>query len=228
MRKSVLTALFLLPLIAVSAVLADNHEKDRDTNAGEDDGFVALYNGKDLAGWKTEGNWVPQDDGVLAIIPRKGEHGWKRYKSYLYTEKQYENYVLELEYKHGKGGNSGLHFRIAAPDDWNDIDPVAKGIECQILDSHGKPDNKMGHHDCGGIIRTQGPSKNMAKPAGEWNKMVLTCNGQNIQVELNGEQIIDIQQDQGAMKDRPLKGYIALQDHGQEMWFRNIRIKELD
>jgi hypothetical protein len=86
----------------------------------------------------------------------------------------------------------------------------------------------MGHHDCGGIIRTQGPSKNMAKPAGEWNKMVLTCNGQNIQVELNGEKIIDIQQDKGAMKDRPLKGYIALQDHGQEMWFRNIRIKELD
>jgi hypothetical protein len=228
MPKRVCIALFLLPLLAVSVVLADDHKQAGGEKAAENDGFVALYNGKDLSGWKTEGNWVPQDDGVLAIIPRKGERGWQRYKSYLYTEKQYENYVLELEYKHKKGGNSGLHFRIAEPEDWDQIDPVAKGIECQILDSHGKPDNKMGHHDCGGIIRTQGPSKNMAKPAGEWNKMVLTCNGQNIQVELNGEKIIDIQQDKGAMKDRPLKGYIALQDHGQEMWFRNIRIKELD
>ena len=105
---------------------------------------------------------------------------------------------------------------------------MAKGIECQILDSHGKADEKMSHHDCGGIIRTSPPKKNMAKPAGEWNKMVLTCNGQNIKVVLNGQEIIDIQQDQGAMKDRPLKGFIALQDHGQQSWFKNIEIKVLD
>ncbi len=223
MFTRILIALMLLPVLAVSLVLA----QDKAAPAAED-GFVPLFNGKDLAGWKTEGNWVAQEDGTLAIIPRKGESGWQRYKSYLYTEKQYENYVLSLEYKHGKGGNSGLHFRIAEPADWKDIDPVAKGIECQILDSFGKPDDKMSHHDCGGIIKTQGASKNMCKPAGEWNKMVLTCKGQNIQVELNGEKIIDIQQDKGEMKDRPLKGYIALQDHGQLMWFRDVKIKELE
>ena len=225
MAHRTLIAIALLPLIAVSIALAEHHGKDKDK---ADDGFVALYNGKDLDGWKTEGNWVPQDDGTLAIIPREGERGWKRYRSYLYTAKQYENFVFSVEYKHPKGGNSGVHFRIAPPEDWKDVDPVAKGIECQILDSYGKPDDKMGHHDCGGIIRTQGASKNMSKPAGEWNKMVITCKGQNITVELNGEKIIDIQQDKGAMKDRPLKGYIALQDHGQKMWFRNIKIKELD
>lgn len=220
----------LVPLILVCLVVfAFTRTNDQATaeKPADDDGFVALFNGEDLTGWKTEGNWVVED-GLLEIRPMKGKHGWKRYKDYLYTEKQYENYVFSVEYKLPKKGNSGLHFRIAAPDDWKDIDPVAKGIECQILDSFGKPDDKMSHHDHGGIIRTQAASKNMSKPAGEWNKMVLTCNGQNIKVVLNGEEIIDIQQDEGAMKDRPLKGYIALQDHGQQSWFRNIKIKELD
>jgi len=226
MRYRIAIALLMLPLFAVSAVLADHHgDKGKDKPA--DDGFVPLFNGKDLTGWKTEGNWMVED-GLLVIKPVKGKGGWQRYKDYLYTEKTYKNYVLSLEYKLPKRGNSGLHFRIADPEEWKDIDPVAKGIECQILDSHGKPDDKMTHHDCGGIIRTTPPKKNMAKPAGEWNKMVLTCDGQSIKVELNGELIIDIQQDEGAMKDRPLNGYIALQDHGQMAWFRDIKIKELD
>ncbi len=226
MLNRFLIALLLLPVLAVSIAVADHHAKSEEK---ADDGFVPLFNGKDLTGWKTEGNWVVGEDGLLEIQPVKGKGGWKRYKDYLYTDKQYENYVLSLEYKLPRNGNSGLHFRIAGPgDDWGKIDPVSKGIECQILDSHGKPDDKMSHHDCGGIIRTSPPSKNMAKPAGEWNKMVLTCNGQNITVVLNGEEIINIQQDEGEMKDRPLKGYIALQDHGMQSWFRDIKIKELD
>lgn len=226
MFKRFAIALLIIPVLAVSVAVADHHKKGEakeDKAEKADDGFVALYNGKDLAGWKTEGNWVAEEDGILAIKPVKGKHGWKRFKDYLTTEKQYGDFVLSLEYKHPKGGNSGVHFRFADP-----LDPVFGGIECQILDSHGKPDDKMSHHDCGGIIKTQGASKNMAKPAGEWNKMVITCKGQSIKVELNGTQIIDIQQDKGAMKDRPLKGHIALQDHGQLMWFRDIKIKELD
>lgn len=225
MLNRLLIALLLLPALAACSTSGSNECPDSQACAS---GFVPLFNGKDLTGWKTEGNWVVGEDGLLEIQPVKGKNGWKRYKDYLYTDKQYENYVLSLECKLPKNGNSGLHFRIAPPQDWKDIDPVAKGIECQILDSFGKPDDKMSHHDHGGIIRTQAASKNMSKPAGQWNKMVLTCNGQNIVVVLNGEEIINIQQDQGAMKDRPLKGYIALQDHGQKSWFRNIEIKELD
>lgn len=227
MLKRSFIAFLMLPALALSLAFANNLAQANQDEKSED-GFVSLFNGKDLTGWKTEGNWVVKD-GLLEIQPVKGKSGWQRYKDYLYTEKQYENYVLSLEYKLPARGNSGLHFRIADPgEDWDKIDPVAKGIECQILDSHGKPDEKMTHHDCGGIIRTQGPSKNMAKPAGEWNKMVLTCKGQTIKVVLNGVEIINIQQDQGEMKDRPLKGYIALQDHGQQAWFREIKIKELD
>ncbi|MBX2850350.1 MAG: DUF1080 domain-containing protein [Phycisphaeraceae bacterium] len=225
MLNRLLLVLLVLPTLAACSTSGGSDCPGSKSTAS---GFVPLFNGKDLAGWKTEGNWVAED-GLLEIRPVKGKHGWKRYQDYLYTEKQYGNYVLSLEYRLPPKGNSGLHFRIADPgDDWSKIDPVAQGIECQILDSLGKPDDKMSHHDHGGIIRTQPASKNMSKPAGEWNKMVLTCDGQTIKVVLNGEGIINIQQDQGAMKDRPLKGYIALQDHGQQLWFRNIKIKELD
>ena len=194
------------------------------------DGFVSLFNGKDLSGWTTTGNWLPQKDGSLLIQPRPGEKGWKRYDDYLTSEEKYKDFILEIEYKYPKGGNSGVYFRIADPKD-----PVNTGIECQVLDSFGKPNEKMGHHDHGGIIRTVGPTKNMSKKPGEWNKMIVTCKGYHLQVNLNGENIIDHQlntKGEGKLSgvaDRPLEGYISLQDHGEpnNLFFRNIRIKEL-
>jgi hypothetical protein len=95
-----------------------------------------------------------------------------------------------------------------------------------VLDSHGKT-GRLGAHDCGGIIGTVGPSKNASKPAEQWNRMIVTCRGTRMQVSLNGEQIIDLQLDKSAMRNRPLTGYVGLQDHGQPIWFRNIRLREL-
>ena len=105
--------------------------------------------------------------------------------------------------------------------------PVGSGIEVQILDSHGKPE-PLGPHDCGGVIGSVGPKKNMALLAGQWNRIIVTCKGTRMQVELNGEGIIDLELDKSAVKNRPLSGYVGLQDHGQPIEFRNIRIKELD
>ena len=96
-----------------------------------------------------------------------------------------------------------------------------------MLDSFGK--KKVGPHDHSGIISTVGASKNMSKKPGQWNTMVVTCKESHLQVKLNGEQIIDIQLDKTPVKDRPLEGYIGLQDHGEpnNLYFRNIKIKEL-
>jgi len=214
MKKTLLT---IISAIFLTTALVAKHHKDKD-------GFVSLYNGKDLANWNTTGNWIPQKDGSLLIHPRPGEKGWQRYDAYLTSEKKYKDFILQVEYKYPKGGNSGVYFRIGDPKD-----PVKTGIECQILDSAGKPDDKMGHHDHGGIIRTVGATKNMSKKPGEWNKMIVTCKGYHLQVNLNGEDIVDIQLDKTPVKDRPLEGYISLQDHGEpnNLHFRNIRIKEL-
>ena len=189
--------------------------------AGEK-GWVTLYNGKDLTGWQTTGNWLPQKAGSLLIQPRKGEKGWQRYSAYLWSKKKYQDFVLHVEYKYPPKGNSGIHFRVG------DLkNPVNTGIEAQVLDSFGK--KKVGPHDHGGIIRTVGASKNMSKKPGEWNTMIVTCRGHHLQVQLNGEGIVDIQLDKTPMKNRPLEGYIGLQDHGEpnNLYFRNIKIKEL-
>ena len=203
-------ALIILATLSVPALAAEKC-----------DGFTCLFNGKDLSGWTTTGNWLVED-GVLAIKPRPGEKGWQRYGAYLWAEKQYGDFILDLEFKIPEGGNSGVFVRV------RDLaEPVSTGLEVQILDSLDKK-GPLGHHDNGGIIRTAGPSKNMSKPAGEWNRMVVTCQGSRIKVELNGEQIHDLDLSETPMKDRPLRGYIGLQDHGLPLWFRNIKIKELD
>ena len=95
-----------------------------------------------------------------------------------------------------------------------------------MLFRSGQPE-PLSHHDCGGVIRTVGPSKNMAKPAGEWNRMIVTCRGSRLQVELNGEEIVDVDLAETDSRDRPAKGHIGLQDHGQPLEFRNVRLKRL-
>lgn len=185
-----------------------------------EDGFVPLFDGKTLGGWQTTGNWIIEKDGVVTLKPRAGEEGWQRYDAYLTTARKYKDFILDLEFKIGKGGNSGVFLRVGDP-----ASQVDTGFEIQILDTHGKPNPTA--HDCGGVIGTAAPSKNMAKPAGEWNWYVITLQGNHLEVELNGQQIIDLALDKSAIKDRPPEGYIGFQDEAKRVWYRNVRIKEL-
>ena len=228
-NKSIALLLLVGCLIIPSSLVAEtetesqpevNPTLDEAVETTEDDGFVPMFNGEDLTGWVTTGNWVVEDD-TITLKPRKGEHGWQRYNDYIRTEKQYGNFVLDLEFKFEKGGNSGVFMRIGDLENH-----VTSGMEVQILDTHGK--KNPGHHDCGGIIRTAGPSKNMVKPAGEWNRYVITMQDNQLTVELNGEQIQDLDLSTSAMKDRPMRGYISFQDEAKRVWYRNVRIKELD
>ncbi|MHC4994429.1 MAG: 3-keto-disaccharide hydrolase [Planctomycetota bacterium] len=209
-RRQTLAATLVL-LVTAGLASAAHHEES---------GFKKLYNGKNLNGWKTKGNWFAKKGGVLAIEPREGEEGWKRYDAYLWAKKQYSDFIFDLEFKFPKDGNSGVFVRVKDVDD-----PVNTGIEVQINDVYGK--EKVGPHDCGGIIKTVGPSKNMVKPHGQWNRMIVTCKGTNMKVKLNGEQVVDIDLKGTPVGDRPLKGAIGLQDHGLNLEFRNIKIKEL-
>ena len=183
-------------------------------------GFAALFNGKDLAGWKTKGNWVYDTDGTLTLKPREGEKGWQRYDAYIFSERKYRDYVLDLEFKIEPTGNSGVFFCVADP-----LDPVAKGIELQILDTFGLA--KPGNHDCGCIIRAMAPSKNMVKAPGEWNRYTLTLKQRHLTVDFNGERTIVLDLDSSPMKDRPAEGHIGFQDEAKRVWYRNVRIQEV-
>lgn len=188
--------------------------------AEPDDGFAPMFNGKDLSGWQTTGNWVVQEGGIVTLVPRPGEHGWQRYDAYLTTARKYGDFVLDLEFKFDKGGNSGVFLRVG-----DRSSQVDSGFEVQILDTHGKAN--ITAHDCGGVIGTAAASKNMVKPAGQWNRYVVTCVGNDLKVVLNGEQIIDLDLSETGLKNRPAEGFIGFQDEAKRVWYRNVRIKEL-
>lgn len=215
--KSLITTLAALCLI--TPLSADDLRQHPAADAA---GFETLYDGKDLSKLKTEGNWQIQPDRSLKLTPREGEKGWTRYHHYLWVPGEYGDFSIDFEFQYTAGGNSGLYFRCA-----DDIDPTKSGFEVQILDSHGVT-KELGHHDMGGIIKTQGASKNASKPAGEWNRMTVSMAGDRLVVVLNGECIQDfnLREKKPADKDLPATGRIAIQDHGQPFAVRNIRIKK--
>lgn len=185
--------------------------------------FTTIFNGKDLSKIKTEGNWKIQEDGSLYLEPRAGEKGWQRYGSYLWLKDDYKDFVIDFEYKHPKGGNSGLYFRI-----YDESDATKHGFEVQILDVYGK--EKLGPHDLGGVIKTAGPLTNAAKKPGEWNRMVVTLSKGKLTVVINGKTVqdkLDVAAKKPANKKLAAKGKIAIQDHGQPFWVRNIKVKKL-
>jgi len=210
-------------LVASISFLSAQDAELREHPAADAAGFETIFAGKDLSKVKTEGNWQIQSDGSLLLTPREGEKGWTRYNHYIWLPGEYGDFTFDFEFKYTAGGNSGVYFRCS-----DDIDPTVSGFEVQILDSHGVT-KELGHHDMGGIIKTQGASKNMSKPAGEWNRMTVSMSGDQLIVVLNGECIQDfnLREKKPADKDLPASGKISIQDHGQPFTVRNIRVKKL-
>lgn len=175
-----------------------------------------LFNGRDLTGWvKMHGGEWKVEDGV--IVGSKGVE-WttnpEKSGSWLRTEKEYSDFVLELEFAINEKGNAGVFIRSAI-----EKNPAFSGHEMQILDDHGKEPKK---YTTGALYDVVAATKNMSKPAGQWNKARITCTGKRIQIHLNGEDIVDYQ------TDRLTRGYIGLQNHDDHavVKFRNIRITE--
>ncbi|MFN3422226.1 MAG: DUF1080 domain-containing protein, partial [Armatimonadota bacterium] len=135
-----------------------------------EEGFVSLFNGKDLTGWHVMGSpsWKVEN-GILVCTGEGG--GWLR------SDKQYENFVLRLEFRISKGGNSGIFIRSAL-----EGNPAFTGMEIQILDDHGRD---PASNTTGAIYGAVAPKKNMSKPAGEWNCVEIICSGPWVVVAMN-------------------------------------------
>ncbi len=226
MRSLLSAALAILALSAASARAADNEISAEE----KDQGFKLLFNGKDLKGWHRTadgfGGWQALD-GALCL---KGRGGM------IYADGEYGNFVLKVDFKMAKGCNSGVFLRVGNPKD-----EVQTGLEVQVQDDHGKQPNRNANASIYDLVA---PTKQAVKPAGEWNTYVLTCNKNVITVELNGEKVTEIDLDKWdkpgerpdgskhkyklAVKEFPRKGLIGFQDHGNEICYKNIKIKTLD
>lgn len=192
--------------------------------AASEEGFSPLFNGKDLTGWEEVGSkakaWHAAD-GLLYC--EGGGGGW------LSTAKEYDNFVVRLEYKVPVGGNSGVFIR--AP---RQGDPAYTGMEIQVLDDTAKQYASLRPVQyTGAIYDVVAPSKRVTKPAGEWNELEITTNHRRVKVRINGELVVDASlndhKDSEARHPglKRTKGYIGLQNHGTRLDYRNIRIKSL-
>lgn len=190
-------------------------------SSSDEKGFVPLFNGRDLSGWVVPDDTWSVSGGVIVCSGKPG--GWLR------SAKQYANFILRGEYKISPNGNSGVFVRAPIIGRASRI-----GMEMQILDDYGKPPNK---NSTGSIYDVVAPTKNMSKPAGEWNSFEITCDGRRVKIVLNGEKVVDVNLDDPEINGRLpethklykrlRRGYIGLQNHGSHVEFRNLRIKEL-
>lgn len=192
-----------------------------------DQGFVSLFNGKDLTGWKGDTKGYVVKDG--AIVCDKGHD--------LFTEKEYSDFVFRFEFKLPPGGNSGLGIRASGTGN-----AAYEGMELQILDDghemYHKPGEEIKDWQYHGSVYGIFPAKKGAlKPAGEWNVEEVTVHGPHIVVVLNGQTIVECNLEE-ALKNGTLDGqehpgakrtggFIGFLGHGDPVAFRNISIKEL-
>jgi hypothetical protein len=204
MKLLSLTALVLFGLAAGCSTSSPHHQAR------------SLFNGRDLSGWVAMygGEWTVED-GVL--VGRNGRD-WSTNPavsgSWLRTEREYGDFILEFEY--AIQGNSGVFLRSGV-----ERNPAFTGYEMQILSDAGRPPSKG---SAGGLYDVVAASQNQSRPAGEWNQVRITYQGTRVQIVWNGEQVVDY-----ADANRSSKGYLGLQNHDTNsvVKFRNLRLTEL-
>lgn len=185
--------------------------------------FIDLLAGGDLKEhFETTGNWSLGTDGVVHLQPRDGETDWTRYGDYLWLKNEYGDFQCEFEYKHEKGGNSGLYFNVT-----DRQKAVGSVIEVQIRDSAGEKELNA-HAVTGGMLPKVAPRANATKSAGEWNHMSVTSVSGDITVRLNGVLVNSVNLSHPRLAAKPKQGFIGFQDHGRPFWLRNIRIRPLE
>ena len=201
------------------------------TFAADEDGFVPLFNGRDLSGW-VNANCAPETWSVTNGMIHCTGHP----TGAMRTDRQYENFILEVEWRHlTSGGNSGVFIwgtPIAAPGV-----PFLRGIEVQVLD-HGFniPGKNQWYTTHGDVFPIHGakmkpfgrhngdrsfPSEERSKGFPEWNHYRIVCTNGTIRLSVNGKEV------SGGEDCNYRKGFLALESEGAPVEFRNIRIKEL-
>lgn len=207
--------------------------------------WVVLFDGTSFDGWKGYNQeavpeaWKIEDGAMVLNIPDPRPEG-ANYN--LVTERTFHNFVLSLEWKIAEGGNSGVFWGVEELEKFGQ--PYDTGPEIQVLDNERHPDAKNGTtHQAGALYDMVAPSAEVCKPAGQWNAMEITIDyaNQNGKVSLNGTEIVTFPLGNQAWDDMVANskfdgwegfgkypvGKIGLQDHGDQVSYRNIKIKPL-
>lgn len=209
-------------------------------------GWVLLFDGETTANFRGYNQdsfpakgWLVEDGTLHVMGSGRGEAGGG---GDIITQKKYRNFELSLEWKVSEGGNSGIFYLAQEKPD----QPIWKSApEMQILDNERHPDAKLGvdgNRAAGSLYDLIPGDFNVVKPAGEWNAVkVMVYNGTVVHT-VNGKNVLEYHlwtddwnnmvmgskfKDYEDFLNTAEEGYIGLQDHGDDVWFRNIKIKEL-
>ncbi|HEY2413656.1 MAG TPA: DUF1080 domain-containing protein [Pirellulaceae bacterium] len=196
-----------------------------------EEGFKPLFDGKTLDGWQNgKDGYVIQDECIVSQPKGSGN---------LATVKEYSDFDLKFEFKLTPGANNGIGIRVPDETPGERLDPAFKGMEIQVLDDSsekyaGKIKEWQHHGSVYGVVAAK---TGFLKPAGEWNHEEIIARGKHITVILNGETIVDADvakaSENGTLDGKAHpglardSGHICFCGHGAEVWFRNLRIKEL-
>ena len=201
--------------------------------------WLTLFDGKTTKGWHTYGKKIVGARWKIAkgalMIDNSVKDGGD-----IVTDETFENFDLKLEWKISANGNSGIIFNIKE-DTVKYKETYKTGPEIQVLDNNGHPDGKIIKHRAGDLYDLIKSSSEPVKPVGEWNAVEIISNKGKLEIFLNGTNVVTTtmwddnwrQLIAGSkFKDMPdfgtfKKGRIALQDHGNTVWYRNIKIKKL-
>ena len=236
MKKLTVAAL----LMAITTACASPNGAQTSTHMNQltareqQDGWKLLFDGKTTNGWR---NYRKQTIGpgwtvVDGILTRSGENAGD-----IVTVEQYRNFDFMLDWKVAEGGNSGVMYRSTEEGDY----PWQSGPEMQILDDARHADGKSPLTSAGSVFALYEAPRGHVRPAGEWNSSRIVVNGNHVEHWLNGSKLLEYELGNDDWKARyekskfgkmPLygkasQGHIALQDHGDRVEFRNIRIKVL-
>lgn len=203
------------------------------TAAEKKEGWKLLFDGKSLAGWRAYKSETPPtgwraDNGVLIRDGAGGD---------LMTAEQFDDFELRFEWKVTANGNSGIIYRIATTEEF----PWQTGPEYQILHNQGHRDGKAPITSAASNYAVNPPTKDVTRPVGEWNEGRLVARGNHVEHWLNGEKVVEYEVNSPdwlervkaskfaklANYGRIKRGYIALQDHGDVVSYRNIKIRTL-
>ena len=234
MRRLPVVALLLLAACSSSGEQEEPVQEPNTLSFREmSEGWRLLFDGETTAGWRGfRSEELPAGwEVVEGTLARTGGGGD------IVTEDAFQDFVLRLEWKVAPGGNSGIFFRVDEEHDavWR------TGPEMQVLDDALHPDGRDRRTAAGSNYALHGVPEGIVRPAGEWNQVELSVVGQRVRHVLNGMLVVDYVLESedwesrvaaskfSQMPDygRKSSGHIALQDHGDPVWYRSIRIREL-
>lgn len=234
MRK---TFLFTALALVFTSFVNDGKQKDNTLSKKEKkEGWILLFDGTTLNGWRAYKNkeidcWAVKDGELY-----DKETGVTK-RADLITKDQYENYELQIDWKISPKKNSGIIYMVTEDNGAT----FESGPEYQLIDDLGYPDKLNDKQLSGANYDMQAPSAKVARPTGEFNRTKIVINKGHVEHWLNGTKVVEYelwspewqkQKENSKWKNvKPYgmskKGYIALQDHGGGIAFKNIKIKPL-